>query len=185
MVLRGKDAATAQAWFSAIHATVSDLMTRVITEVREQLGSVGLAGGREIRHLGWLAEKVRRHPPSRRLPQTSPARAAAPEVGCLIPQAESLSRMSCPSPAGLRYAGLCVFSNFDSPTDSPVCGKMQVVTHWLLSGWMSEQAAGEFGSHMYMGRGRAGEITQTHNRTVSLAGKEVGIVALKRYLCGF
>ncbi|XP_043735068.1 beta-1-syntrophin [Cervus elaphus] len=58
VVLRGKDAATAQAWFSAIHATVSDLMTRVITEVREQLGSVGLAGGREIRHLGWLAEKV-------------------------------------------------------------------------------------------------------------------------------
>ena len=102
-----------------------------------------------------------------------------------MPQAASLTRISCPFPAGLHYAGLCVFSNFDSPTDSPVCGKMQVVTHWLLSGWMSERAAGEFGSHMYMRRGRAGEITQKHNRTVSLAGKEVRIVALKRCLCGF
>nr|XP_020727733.1 beta-1-syntrophin [Odocoileus virginianus texanus] len=58
VVLRGKDSATAQAWFSAIHAAARDLMARVITEAREQLGSTGLAGGREIRHLGWLAEKV-------------------------------------------------------------------------------------------------------------------------------
>ena len=62
---------------------------------------------------------------------------------------------------------------------------MQVVTHCLLSGCMSEQAAGQFGSHMCMGRGRAGEITQTRNRTVFLAGKEVGIIALKRDFCGF
>ncbi|KAI4539511.1 hypothetical protein MG293_009906 [Ovis ammon polii] len=58
VVLRAKDSATAQAWFSAIHTTVSDLLTHVIAEAREQLGPMGLAGGREIRHLGWLAEKV-------------------------------------------------------------------------------------------------------------------------------
>ncbi|KAJ8785034.1 hypothetical protein J1605_007590 [Eschrichtius robustus] len=58
VILRSKDSATAQAWFSAIHSSVSDLLTRVITEVREQLGKTGIAGSREIRHLGWLAEKV-------------------------------------------------------------------------------------------------------------------------------
>ncbi|XP_014388520.1 PREDICTED: beta-1-syntrophin, partial [Myotis brandtii] len=57
VILRGKDSATAQAWFSAIHSNVSDLLTRVIAEVREQLGKTGIAGSREIRHLGWLAEK--------------------------------------------------------------------------------------------------------------------------------
>ncbi|XP_075861169.1 beta-1-syntrophin isoform X2 [Microcebus murinus] len=58
VVLRSKDSATAQAWFSALHSNVSDLLTRVIAEVREQLGKTGIAGSREIRHLGWLAEKA-------------------------------------------------------------------------------------------------------------------------------
>uniref|UniRef100_A0A7N9CKE2 Syntrophin beta 1 n=1 Tax=Macaca fascicularis TaxID=9541 RepID=A0A7N9CKE2_MACFA len=58
VILRSKDSATAQAWFSAIHSNVNDLLTRVIAEVREQLGKTGIAGSREIRHLGWLAEKV-------------------------------------------------------------------------------------------------------------------------------
>jgi len=30
----------------------------VIAEVKDQLGKTGIAGSREIRHLGWLAEKV-------------------------------------------------------------------------------------------------------------------------------
>ncbi|KAJ7338098.1 hypothetical protein JRQ81_010667 [Phrynocephalus forsythii] len=58
LVLRSKDSATAQAWFHAIHSCISDLIPRVILEVKDQLGKAGLAGGREIRHLGWLAEKV-------------------------------------------------------------------------------------------------------------------------------
>ncbi|KAG8515531.1 Beta-1-syntrophin [Galemys pyrenaicus] len=58
VILRSKDSATAQAWFSAIHSNVSDLLIQVIAEVREQLGKTGLAGSREVRHLGWLAEKV-------------------------------------------------------------------------------------------------------------------------------
>uniref|UniRef100_A0A8D0GTZ9 Syntrophin beta 1 n=1 Tax=Sphenodon punctatus TaxID=8508 RepID=A0A8D0GTZ9_SPHPU len=58
VILRSKDSATAQAWFSAIHSSVNDLVPRVIAEVRDQLGKTGLAGSREIRHLGWLAEKV-------------------------------------------------------------------------------------------------------------------------------
>ncbi|KAL0598668.1 Beta-1-syntrophin [Plecturocebus cupreus] len=58
VILRSKDSATAQAWFSAIHSNVNDMLTRVIAEVREQLGKTGIAGSREIRHLGWLAEKT-------------------------------------------------------------------------------------------------------------------------------
>ncbi|XP_039382879.1 beta-1-syntrophin isoform X1 [Mauremys reevesii] len=58
VVLRSKDSATAQAWFNAIHSSVSDLIPRVISEVKDQLGKSGIAGSREIRHLGWLAEKV-------------------------------------------------------------------------------------------------------------------------------
>lgn len=58
LVLRSKDSATAQAWFNAIHSCASDLIPKVISEVKEQLGKTGIAGGREIRHLGWLAEKV-------------------------------------------------------------------------------------------------------------------------------
>uniref|UniRef100_H9GF13 Syntrophin beta 1 n=1 Tax=Anolis carolinensis TaxID=28377 RepID=H9GF13_ANOCA len=58
LVLRSKDSATAQAWFQAIHSCVSELIPKVVSEVRDQLGKNGIAGGREIRHLGWLAEKV-------------------------------------------------------------------------------------------------------------------------------
>ncbi|GAB1299370.1 Beta-1-syntrophin [Apodemus speciosus] len=58
VILRSKDSATAQAWFSAIHSNVGDLLTRVVADIREQLGKTGIAGSREIRHLGWLAEKV-------------------------------------------------------------------------------------------------------------------------------
>lgn len=64
MILRSKDSATAQVWFSAIHSNISDLLPRVIAEVREQLGKAGIAGSRELRHLGWLAEKVRGNVPS-------------------------------------------------------------------------------------------------------------------------
>jgi hypothetical protein len=59
VILRSKDSATAQAWFSAIHSNAGDLLTRVVADIREQLGKTGIAGSREIRHLGWLAEKVR------------------------------------------------------------------------------------------------------------------------------
>lgn len=71
VILRTKDSATAQAWFSAIHTNVSDLLTRVIADIREQLGKTGIAGSREIRHLGWLAEKVRGTSPGSIVPKFS------------------------------------------------------------------------------------------------------------------
>lgn len=58
VVLRAKDPATAQAWFSAIHGSVAELVPKVIAEVQTQLGKNGISGSHEIRHMGWLAEKV-------------------------------------------------------------------------------------------------------------------------------
>ncbi|XP_030074477.1 beta-1-syntrophin [Microcaecilia unicolor] len=58
VVLRSKDSATSQAWFNSISSIVSDLTARVIADVKEQLGKTGIAGSQEIKHLGWLAEKV-------------------------------------------------------------------------------------------------------------------------------
>ncbi|KAG9329869.1 hypothetical protein JZ751_028761, partial [Albula glossodonta] len=58
IVLRCKDSNSAQSWFSVIQAVTASLITKVMGEVKEQTGRTGLAGSREIRHLGWLAEKA-------------------------------------------------------------------------------------------------------------------------------
>ncbi|XP_067094087.1 beta-1-syntrophin isoform X1 [Osmerus mordax] len=58
VVLRCTDTNSAQAWFSAMHSTTANLATKVITEVKGHTGRTGIAGSREIRHLGWLAEKT-------------------------------------------------------------------------------------------------------------------------------
>uniref|UniRef100_A0A8C5PEB4 Syntrophin beta 1 n=1 Tax=Leptobrachium leishanense TaxID=445787 RepID=A0A8C5PEB4_9ANUR len=58
VVLRSIDPATSQAWFNVINAAVGDLVGKAISEVKEQLGKTGISGSQEIRHLGWLAEKV-------------------------------------------------------------------------------------------------------------------------------
>ncbi|KAL2101924.1 hypothetical protein ACEWY4_003685 [Coilia grayii] len=58
VVLRCKDAASAQAWFSLMQSAATSLSSRVLAEVREHVGWSGIAGSREIRHLGWLARKT-------------------------------------------------------------------------------------------------------------------------------
>uniref|UniRef100_A0A4W3I8D0 Syntrophin, basic 1 n=1 Tax=Callorhinchus milii TaxID=7868 RepID=A0A4W3I8D0_CALMI len=58
VVLRCKDPTMAQAWFNTVQANTNNLTPKVIAEVKEQLGRTGLAGSREIRHIGWLAEKT-------------------------------------------------------------------------------------------------------------------------------
>ncbi|KPP78680.1 hypothetical protein Z043_101794 [Scleropages formosus] len=57
VVLRCKDTTAAQAWFTAVQSAAIGLIPKVIAEVKEQTGRTGIAGSREIRHLGWLAEK--------------------------------------------------------------------------------------------------------------------------------
>uniref|UniRef100_A0A4W5MJ97 Syntrophin, basic 1 n=1 Tax=Hucho hucho TaxID=62062 RepID=A0A4W5MJ97_9TELE len=58
VVLRCKDTTSAQAWFEVMQSATSNLNSKVITEVKEHTGRTGISGSREIRHLGWLAEKV-------------------------------------------------------------------------------------------------------------------------------
>ncbi|XP_055767074.1 beta-1-syntrophin-like [Salvelinus fontinalis] len=58
VVLRCTDTASAQAWFEVMQSATSNLINKVITEVKEHTGRTGIAGSREIRHLGWLAEKT-------------------------------------------------------------------------------------------------------------------------------
>ncbi|XP_032891504.1 LOW QUALITY PROTEIN: beta-2-syntrophin [Amblyraja radiata] len=55
IVLRGRDAATAHAWFMAIHGSIAALTPQVLVELREVLGP----SCRAVQHLGWLAEQLK------------------------------------------------------------------------------------------------------------------------------
>uniref|UniRef100_A0A8C5X560 Syntrophin beta 2 n=1 Tax=Malurus cyaneus samueli TaxID=2593467 RepID=A0A8C5X560_9PASS len=60
LVLRCRDTATAHAWFSALHANITALLPQVLAELNATLGSGSPpAGGREVKHIAWLAEQVR------------------------------------------------------------------------------------------------------------------------------
>ncbi|XP_075757617.1 alpha-1-syntrophin isoform X3 [Pelodiscus sinensis] len=58
LFLRAKDEVTAQSWFSAIHANASALLPRVKEELRALLAAAGVAGSKEIKHVGWLTEQL-------------------------------------------------------------------------------------------------------------------------------
>ncbi|XP_055520911.1 beta-2-syntrophin [Leucoraja erinacea] len=55
IVLRGRDVATAHAWFMAIHGSIAALTPQVLVELREVLGP----SCRAVQHLGWLAEQLK------------------------------------------------------------------------------------------------------------------------------
>lgn len=57
LILRCKDTATAHSWFTALHANITALLPQVLAELNATLG--GGAGGREVKHIAWLAEQVR------------------------------------------------------------------------------------------------------------------------------
>ncbi|XP_067856266.1 LOW QUALITY PROTEIN: alpha-1-syntrophin [Heptranchias perlo] len=56
--LRVKDGATAQSWFNALHGNATALLPRVKPEMRALAGSTGIAGSKEIKHVGWLTEQL-------------------------------------------------------------------------------------------------------------------------------
>uniref|UniRef100_A0A3Q0S5D1 Syntrophin, basic 1 n=1 Tax=Amphilophus citrinellus TaxID=61819 RepID=A0A3Q0S5D1_AMPCI len=58
LVLRCPDQPSALSWFSATHSVTSTLAQRVMQEVIQNTARTGVAGSKEIRHLGWLAGKV-------------------------------------------------------------------------------------------------------------------------------
>uniref|UniRef100_A0A8C3Q2W4 Syntrophin beta 2 n=1 Tax=Chrysolophus pictus TaxID=9089 RepID=A0A8C3Q2W4_CHRPC len=57
LILRCKDTATAHSWFTALHANITALLPQVLAELNAALG--GSAGGREVKHVAWLAEQAR------------------------------------------------------------------------------------------------------------------------------
>ncbi|XP_068549646.1 beta-2-syntrophin [Anas acuta] len=57
LILRCKDTATAHSWFTALHANITALLPQVLAELNATLG--GGAGGREVKHIAWLAEQAR------------------------------------------------------------------------------------------------------------------------------
>lgn len=60
LILRCKDTATAHSWFTALHANITALLPQVLAELNAMLGTGGAAGGgREVKHIAWLAEQVR------------------------------------------------------------------------------------------------------------------------------
>ncbi|NXF68465.1 SNTB2 protein, partial [Ciccaba nigrolineata] len=61
LILRCKDTATAHSWFTALHANITALLPQVLAELNATLGIGGgaAAGGREVKHIAWLAEQAR------------------------------------------------------------------------------------------------------------------------------
>ncbi|KAM6058137.1 beta-2-syntrophin [Chlamydotis macqueenii] len=60
LILRCKDTATAHSWFAALHANIAALLPQVLAELNAMLGTGGsAAGGREVKHIAWLAEQAR------------------------------------------------------------------------------------------------------------------------------
>ncbi|NXK11318.1 SNTB2 protein, partial [Herpetotheres cachinnans] len=60
LILRCKDTATAHSWFTALHANIAALLPQVLAELNAMLGTGGTAaGGREVKHVAWLAEQAR------------------------------------------------------------------------------------------------------------------------------
>ncbi|KAH0619045.1 hypothetical protein JD844_018659 [Phrynosoma platyrhinos] len=58
LFLRAKDEASAQAWFSAIHSNISALLPKVKEELKALQSGAGIAGSRDIKHIGWLTEQL-------------------------------------------------------------------------------------------------------------------------------
>ncbi|XP_034729393.1 beta-1-syntrophin [Etheostoma cragini] len=58
VVLRCSDQPSALSWFTAMHTVTSTLAQRALAEVIQNTARTGVAGSKEIRHLGWLAGKT-------------------------------------------------------------------------------------------------------------------------------
>ncbi|NXL36728.1 SNTB2 protein, partial [Glaucidium brasilianum] len=61
LILRCKDTATAHSWFPPLHANITALLPHVLAELNATppTGTGAAAGGREVKHIAWLAEQAR------------------------------------------------------------------------------------------------------------------------------
>ena len=58
VVLRCKDAASAQAWFTATHTNIAALLPQTLAHVNAYLSVPSTATHPQLKHIGWLAEQV-------------------------------------------------------------------------------------------------------------------------------
>lgn len=58
VVLRCKDASSAQAWFTAIHTNIAALLPQTLAHVNAYLSSSTANTHPQLKHIGWLAEQV-------------------------------------------------------------------------------------------------------------------------------
>ncbi|MEQ2192233.1 Beta-2-syntrophin, partial [Xenoophorus captivus] len=60
VVLRCKDGATANSWFTAIHTNIAALLPQTLAHINAYLGASSAASTHpHLKHIGWLAEQVR------------------------------------------------------------------------------------------------------------------------------
>lgn len=57
VVLRCSDSSSTQAWFESMQSATNNLMSKVMPELSDAARN-RIGASHEIRHLGWLAEKV-------------------------------------------------------------------------------------------------------------------------------
>lgn len=59
VVLRCKDAPTANSWFTAMHTNIAALLPQVLAHINAYLGaSLSASTHPHLKHIGWLAEQV-------------------------------------------------------------------------------------------------------------------------------
>lgn len=59
VVLRCKDAPTANSWFTAIHTNIAALLPQTLAHINAYLGASSPASTHpHLKHIGWLAEQV-------------------------------------------------------------------------------------------------------------------------------
>ncbi|XP_062403826.1 beta-2-syntrophin [Sardina pilchardus] len=58
VVLRCKDGASAQAWFTATHTNIAALLPQTLAHVNAYLSAPTTAAHPQLKHIGWLAEQI-------------------------------------------------------------------------------------------------------------------------------
>lgn len=60
VVLRCKDGASANSWFTAVHTNVAALLPHTLAHINAYLGASSATSTHpHLKHIGWLAEQVR------------------------------------------------------------------------------------------------------------------------------
>lgn len=58
VVLRSKDASSANSWFTAIHTNTAALLPHTLSHINAYLGATSTSAHPHLKHIGWLSEQV-------------------------------------------------------------------------------------------------------------------------------